>query len=72
MLDPKMPLWLPSGSVRSLIALAFTVAGLIALFSLADVPEWFALLLGIIIRDYFQSRNTEEVAKVQEGNQLTE
>jgi EamA domain-containing membrane protein RarD len=50
------PLWLPTGSVRAIIALGFAAAGILALFMTPDVPEWFALLLGIVIRDYFQTR----------------
>lgn len=50
------PLWLPQGSIRSILALTMTVAGIVALFVMTDVPEWFALLLGVVIRDYFQTR----------------
>lgn len=61
--DPSQPLWLPPKSVRSIIALLFTVAAIVAMFALgAGVPEWFALLLGVIIRDYFASANAEQRA----------
>ena len=56
------PLFLPYGSVRSILALALTAAGIVALFVLTDVPEWFALLLGIVIRDYFSAREVNPPA----------
>jgi hypothetical protein len=55
-LDRLNPLWLPLGSIRSIIALTFSAAGIIAMFTLSSVPEWFALLLGVVIRDYFAVR----------------
>lgn len=59
--DKQQPLWMPPKSVRSIIALAFTFSAIAAMFLLgAGVPEWFALLLGIIIRDYFASANVEQ------------
>ena len=56
------PLFLPYGSVRSILALSLTAAGILALFLLTDVPEWFALLLGIVIRDYFSAREASPPA----------
>jgi hypothetical protein len=57
MFNSDNPLWLPVGTVRSIIALTFVVAAIVAMFALgAGVPEWFALLLGVIIRDYFAQR----------------
>lgn len=50
------PLWLPVGSVRAIIALGMVAAGIVALMAGMDVPEWYALLLGIVVRDYFQTR----------------
>lgn len=47
---------MPIGSIRGILALA-TIGGAIAsVFLGIDVPDWYALLTGIIIRDYFQSR----------------
>ena len=62
MLNKTNPLWLPTGSIRSIIALTFTFAAIVAMFILgAGVPEWFALLLGVIIRDYFAHRDATDV-----------
>lgn len=59
--DKRQPLWLPPKSVRSIIALAFTLAAIVAMFALgAGVPEWFALLLGVIIRDYFSAAEIDQ------------
>jgi hypothetical protein len=66
--DKTKPLWMPEKSVRSIIALAFTGAAIIAMFALgAGVPEWFALLLGIIIRDYF-AQGADRDAKGETDN----
>lgn len=67
--DKRQPLWLPPKSVRSIIALLFTVAAILAMFFLgAGVPEWFALLLGIIIRDYFASANVAQIEANQKDS----
>ncbi len=55
MLDPKMPLWLPEGSVRAILALFVTVVGfgyLVA--SGGDVLPLITLVLGF----YFGTRKT--------------
>lgn len=59
--NPEKPLWLPTGTVRSIIALVFVLAAIVAMFALgAGVPEWFALLLGVIVRDYFAHRDAAD------------
>ena len=50
------PLWLPIGSVRSILALGFSAVGLASVIGAIEAPEWFVLLVGIIIRDYFAER----------------
>lgn len=56
------PLWMPKGSVRAILALA-TIGAAIAMVALGiDVPDWYALLTGIVIRDYFQTRKDAEPA----------
>ena len=55
-MQPEFPLWLPRGSVRSILALGTIFGAIIMVFAGIDVPEWYALLTGIVIRDYFQSR----------------
>jgi hypothetical protein len=53
---PTSPLWLPEGSVRGLIALSL-VLGCIVLFSWKGaIPEALATALGLVIREYFSSR----------------
>lgn len=56
MLDDKSPLWLPPGSVRSIIALALVAAFIVALF-LADVADIKDVVL-VVIGFYFGSRTS--------------
>ena len=64
MFNPKEPLWLPRGSVRGVIALAFTVAtiGLVAVTVLradGELSPALAALFGItssIVAVYFEKR----------------
>ena len=60
MFNKKFPLWLPEGSVRSILALGTIFGAIIMVFLGIDVPEWYALLTGIVIRDYFQTRQNAE------------
>jgi hypothetical protein len=59
-LNADFPLWLPKGSVRSILALGIITAVVVQVFLGIDVPEWEALLAGIVVRDYFQSRSDDD------------
>lgn len=66
----SQPLWLPPNSIRSIIALAFVAAAILGMFFLgAGIPEWFAMLLGIIIRDYFAQGQTRDAANTAERSE---
>lgn len=55
MLDKNYPLWLPPGSIRSLIALVLVIAAVIGYYSNVEVPlELLTLVLGF----YFLDRST--------------
>ena len=63
------PLWLPIGSVRSILALGFSAVGLAAVIGAIEAPEWFVLLGGIIIRDYFAERaaTNQPLPEIEDG-----
>lgn len=55
MLDKTNPLWLPPGSVRSLIAL-IVVGTTMALFVSGNAPDGLVAIAGAIIGFYFTQR----------------
>lgn len=46
-------LWLPKGSIRAILVLILLGGCLYMIIIKVGVPEWFALLTGIAVRDYF-------------------
>lgn len=65
MLNPNTPLWLPEGSVRSIIAL-FTVVTIVLFFVLLGGEVAVAALagtLGSVITWYFTNRDKEAAVK---------
>ena len=59
-MDPKQPLGLPPGSVRSLLALMLTGAAIWTVVAGAAVPEWYIGLVGLAIGEYFGRRGSSE------------
>jgi hypothetical protein len=55
-MNGKNPLWLPEGSVRSIIAVALLLATLLGPYVRVSVPEAQWGLLGAVIVWYFESR----------------
>lgn len=50
------PLWMPRGSVRSLLTLMLTGAVMFMVVTERAVPEWFQLLDGAALAGYFGTR----------------
>lgn len=57
MFDPKEPLWLPKGSVRSLLALGVVGASVAAVFVSDSAAERLLPLAGVAFVYYFEARN---------------
>jgi hypothetical protein len=55
-MNGENPLWLPEGSVRSIIAVALLLATLLGPYVRVSVPEAQWGLLGAVIVWYFESR----------------
>jgi len=64
----SQPLWMPRGSVRSIIALAFVFASIAGVFQTLGappsqgIPAGLAMLLSItalIVKDYFGDRKSD-------------
>ena len=55
---PPSPLWLPEGSVRSMLAIGTILIIGIMLLRQITVPDWMILWGGIIVRDYFNTRSS--------------
>ena len=53
------PLWLPKGSVRSILALLTVIAAIVLMIIQSNVPEWFIAIVGSVITHYFVSRKQE-------------
>lgn len=58
--DP--PLWLPEGSIRAIIALIILLPVVyLLIIGRADViPDWYYVLLGMVITFYFESRKNNK------------
>lgn len=55
-IEGDLPLWLPKGSIRALLALILAIGGVITHVLTGDVPEWMVTALSIIIGFYFAGR----------------
>lgn len=54
--EQTQPLWLPEGSIRGIITLTL-VLGCLVIYAWKDaIPETLATALGLVIREYFASR----------------
>lgn len=66
--EKKEALWMPAGSVRSILAIGTSLGVLALLFCGYDVPEWLAVIFGIILRDYFAGGEKRDTSKLINGN----
>jgi hypothetical protein len=56
--NKQFPLWMPQGSVRSIIALLLLTISSIMLLKGISVPEWFSMLVVSSVSFYFGTRKT--------------
>jgi len=56
----KSPLWLPSGSVRAIIALTVVGAGVGMFIARGDIPQAFTAIIGLVVGYYFGKKAGEE------------
>lgn len=76
-MNRSQPLWMPRGSVRSIIALAFTfatIAGVMLTLGQANVPSSLAALFpvtAVIVHAYFDRRAAETAAPAPTGIAIT-
>jgi hypothetical protein len=56
------PLGLPVGSVRAIIMFIFIlpISFLLVVGRLSEIPDWYYLLVGMIVAFYFESRRNGE------------
>jgi len=54
--EEKNPLWMPKGSVRSIIVIALLVIAGYGLIKGTVLPEWFITLLSGAVMYYFGTR----------------
>ena len=55
-IEGDLPLGLPKGSIRALLALILAIGGVVVHILTGDVPEWMVTALSIIIGFYFAGR----------------
>ena len=60
-------LGLPSGSIRAILAIMVVVAAIVFIYRNVVIPEWYAVIAGIILRDYFAGGAVRDVTKLQNG-----
>jgi hypothetical protein len=62
-LQPANPLWLPRGTVRSLLTFGVLGCSIVQLFLTGGaenaVPEWWVALTVFVVKDYFAVRDSE-------------
>lgn len=57
MFNKSQPLWLPKGSVRGILALAFTFGFIVSVFTLPiEQAAVLGGMTGIVVKDYFANR----------------
>jgi hypothetical protein len=60
-------LWMPSGSVRAVLSLIVIFSAVYMLINQIDIPEWFAVIVGIILRDYFSAGDKRDTTELING-----
>lgn len=56
MLNGQNPLWMPTGSVRAIMALALVGATIASAFVMPEIAVGLLTLTTIVIKDYFRAR----------------
>lgn len=59
--SPPEPLWLPRGSVRSLLALAIVFATVYMWITGKNINEVQVTILTLILKEYFQARESSPI-----------
>lgn len=54
------PLWMPIGSVRSLLAIMIVLTGCIAVLRQIPIPTWFEVGFSIVVGLYFMTRRKQQ------------
>ena len=55
-MDSSNPLWMPKGSIRSIIALALVAASIASAFVHPEITPGLLTLATVVVKDYFEQR----------------
>jgi hypothetical protein len=61
-------LGLPAGSIRAILAIIVISSTAYFIYADISIPEWWAVIAGIILRDYFAGGDKRDTSKLLNGD----
>jgi hypothetical protein len=60
-------LGMPPGSIRAILAIIVVATTAYFIYASISIPEWWAVVVGIILRDYFAGGDKRDTTKLLNG-----